>query len=581
MSHRIRRAALIAIAILAATGCDVGADDDGLPPDPGEPGRATLSGIDADGDGVRDDVQRTVATRYPEGPVRDALFDAARAGQDALLRAAAGADASDERRRLRGAIACAAAADAGPDAFATLEAVLVNTPERTRAYFALNGQASGTVSLVTSDQETCAGAQSAPAERRAGPDRDRAVVFFANGMFTHEVDAILNTQALMTALQRRDDVFDDHDVVGAYAYNQNEAWHRQVWEVNGQSLSDSWGAFAEFLRGFRDGDARDDQLLQRSAEASMADVWNNEADVASHVQAYESYLDQGYKVVIVAHSQGNFYANEACRRLRHPSLAVVSVASPAATVCDASGPVTTLQEDAVINAVRAFTNRPVLSSTMRNDSPHRTLKSHAFVADYLDGVTSGRRILDHIADAIDRLPPPDAAVGSGPISITLRWGNQPDVDLHVFEPDGTHVFYANPLGLSGELDRDDTDGQGPENYFVPAERLQEGVYWVGVNYYFGTLPETARVQVTAGGTSYPAVTRTLTVSQGADGNASPVPVAEIEVRRYGSGVLYSVREVHTGPPTVRSPLPRASLSKAGEAVGHGPPSRPRLVPEHP
>jgi hypothetical protein len=37
-----------------------------LPPDPGEAGKATLLGIDSDNDGVRDDVQRLIALRYPD-----------------------------------------------------------------------------------------------------------------------------------------------------------------------------------------------------------------------------------------------------------------------------------------------------------------------------------------------------------------------------------------------------------------------------------------------------------------------------------------------------------------------------------
>lgn len=37
----------------------------GLPPDPGEAGKATLQGIDADNDGVRDDVQRFIKASYP------------------------------------------------------------------------------------------------------------------------------------------------------------------------------------------------------------------------------------------------------------------------------------------------------------------------------------------------------------------------------------------------------------------------------------------------------------------------------------------------------------------------------------
>lgn len=38
---------------------------DDLPPDPGEAGKATLEGIDSDGDGIRDDIQRYIALTYP------------------------------------------------------------------------------------------------------------------------------------------------------------------------------------------------------------------------------------------------------------------------------------------------------------------------------------------------------------------------------------------------------------------------------------------------------------------------------------------------------------------------------------
>lgn len=37
-----------------------------LPPDPGKAGKATLAGIDSDHDGLRDDVQRWIATHYPD-----------------------------------------------------------------------------------------------------------------------------------------------------------------------------------------------------------------------------------------------------------------------------------------------------------------------------------------------------------------------------------------------------------------------------------------------------------------------------------------------------------------------------------
>lgn len=43
-------------------------DTSGLPPDPGPAGLVTLLGIDTDGDGVRDDLQRYIALTYPSDP---------------------------------------------------------------------------------------------------------------------------------------------------------------------------------------------------------------------------------------------------------------------------------------------------------------------------------------------------------------------------------------------------------------------------------------------------------------------------------------------------------------------------------
>jgi len=62
------------------------ADHSSLPPDPGEAGKATLAGIDSDGDGVRDDVQRWIATTYPNSEkIRAALRQLAQDYQRFIL----------------------------------------------------------------------------------------------------------------------------------------------------------------------------------------------------------------------------------------------------------------------------------------------------------------------------------------------------------------------------------------------------------------------------------------------------------------------------------------------------------------
>ena len=53
-----------------------------LPPDPGEAGKATIDGIDADKDGVRDDVQRYIWENWPDSErARRVLFAVAKTKQ--------------------------------------------------------------------------------------------------------------------------------------------------------------------------------------------------------------------------------------------------------------------------------------------------------------------------------------------------------------------------------------------------------------------------------------------------------------------------------------------------------------------
>ena len=102
------------------------------------------------------------------------------------------------------------------------------------------------------------------------------------------------------------------------------------------------------------------------------------------------------------------------------------------------------------------------------------------------------------------------------------------MDLHAFEPNGTHVYYAHLTGTSGHLDLDDTSSYGPEHYYVACTALEAGVYSIGVNYFSGSGPETAQIQVTAG-TIVRNYTIPLAVARGDGGDASPIPVANITV----------------------------------------------------
>lgn len=133
-----------------------------LPPDPGEAGKQTLEGIDSDGDGLRDDVQRYIAIRFPETPPTiAALQQFTRASQDFILKSSSSRSELTliDEQRLRGLyclnyVRSAAlqddvlAAREVYDLIRDLKTVLLNTRDRAKAFFAADSKLSGSSSSL-------------------------------------------------------------------------------------------------------------------------------------------------------------------------------------------------------------------------------------------------------------------------------------------------------------------------------------------------------------------------------------------------------------------------------------------------
>lgn len=71
--------------------------------------------------------------------------------------------------------------------------------------------------------------------------------------------------------------------------------------------------------------------------------------------------------------------------------------------------------------------------------------------------------------------------------VSIEWSDFGDLDLHLFDSAGMHIYFETPTGLFGNLDLDNKDGFGPEN-FTANLNIPEGRYFVAVNYFSGTLP---------------------------------------------------------------------------------------------
>ncbi|RIZ52652.1 hypothetical protein AK966_15180 [Vibrio sp. PID23_8] len=143
------------------------------------------------------------------------------------------------------------------------------------------------------------------------------------------------------------------------------------------------------------------------------------------------------------------------------------------------------------------------------------------------GTPSKSKIVNDVLTTEGNLSVNEEVLGTGAFTATLTWGSEPDVDLHVFEPSGAHIYYRNFQG-AGYLDVDDTTSYGPEHYYLPCDNIEAGTYRIGANYYEGEGSETARIVLK---TEEETLTRTQSFSSaiGSDGDASPSILFEVTI----------------------------------------------------
>lgn len=354
------------------------------------------------------------------------------------------------------------------------------------------------------------------------------VVFYMNGMNTTFASAALSVVELQDKFRSSSDA-SFADTAFLLAYNQTRGGLRDLAEsilqrCNENALDCRRLPNVSMLMAQLALSALGNSSCQATAKASASEPAANEplarhrdpiplaADLRSHELAIENKLLEGNRVLIVAHSQGNFFANAALkvfgamggggtaeanngRSVYRNSLGVVRVASPSAIT---AGDHITSTADIVIRMVNSAVGGGVQGTCTNRVTRAEDCLHHGFVETYLNGDNCGPMVIGRMQQVLGGLTLPEQRATGGIITITLSWGPEPDVDLHVREPSGSHVFYKSMRGRTGYLDVDDRNGHGPEHYFVACDKLEPGSYTFGVNYFSGRGATVARVQVQAG-----------------------------------------------------------------------------------
>ncbi len=230
------------------------------------------------------------------------------------------------------------------------------------------------------------------------------------------------------------------------------------------------------------------------------------ANYIEHRTRIDNWILEGKKVLFVAHSQGNLFANAAYNyaltKTTSESVKVVHVA-PASPALN--GEHTLADLDLVINGLRAVgsvasitDNIPGYLLRPAGINGKKDILGHGLLEIYINqNLAISARVKSQINSALAALVAPPAQATSGFFTVTLTWDGSGDVDLHTFEPGGSHVYYGSLAGMSGYLDVDNTLANGPEHYYASCDssKLQAGTYRIALANYSRADGRAATVQV--------------------------------------------------------------------------------------
>jgi hypothetical protein len=251
---------------------------------------------------------------------------------------------------------------------------------------------------------------------------EKRALVYVNGMNTPLRKAVSNLMAVENTVATevpRDNV--------QLAYNINEYWTNELAEVAAQHIRQegdlterqSWVKIAyDFIQpDIYNNVFNKLKIIETILSDLDEDNYVNDADLNKHINSiYLPLLDDKYEVVILGHSQGNFYANRAWDAISQmpngenltSSLGLVGIASPANHISgSASGTelYTTSHNDKVIRTIR---NLSAISPLLSNiNIPETSIfdLGHALEEDYLKNHVSRKKIVDDVSEMFDRIVP--------------------------------------------------------------------------------------------------------------------------------------------------------------------------------
>ncbi|MGK0255569.1 MAG: hypothetical protein ACI81I_000169, partial [Arcobacteraceae bacterium] len=228
------------------------------------------------------------------------------------------------------------------------------------------------------------------------------------------------------------------------AYNRSQGFDDDVFESAEQVMSNEWG-WEEFSGYFR-------TYLELKGYQESYDT--HTPDLNAQVNAYKESIKLGHGVIVIAHSQGNYYTNEAYERLdtwMKDYFHMFGVATPANHVAgflvdDATARYALFHNDFINFIVTALPSN--LDDTNPDHNSFPSFAAHDFYESYMKVETSKSMINGFITDEIQKHSTTDSQwetdqelnKGTKDFKITLKHRfdttivSMQDIEVYPFEP---------------------------------------------------------------------------------------------------------------------------------------------------
>lgn len=219
-------------------------------------------------------------------------------------------------------------------------------------------------------------------------------VYFGNGMRTRPFDALVNSRQLRDAVLNERGNRNSNLFSFKLAYNIRENIFLEVIEVARQF---NFNFFREIINGRYD---PENIIHQGFLTASLVTGWMDpfvlvdDEDSIKHANLYRNSIANDKDVLLVSHSQGNFYANAAYEKLSildRDRFYNIAVATPAHTTPNGTFPWISMDGDFICWVPNS------LSCYVSNNEPES--QGHLF-SKYLSGKNTRNLFNQHVRDVI-------------------------------------------------------------------------------------------------------------------------------------------------------------------------------------